>query len=97
MSTISVKPKIIVCDFSWALLHGIAQGLNGISLVKLLNMQWYMLIDSTKETNIMAIRLCNSHYIKAVSRRLAKMGLPNLVRHFNFTCPFYSFTSHYWL
>ena len=76
-----IKPVAVVMDCSWALLHAVAHVFNNESLQGQLHKQWKIMKGSQHQdlTTITVIRLCVSHYIKAVMRRLAKRPIPKLV------------------
>ena len=79
------KPSAVVVDCSWALLHAVAFVLNGETLQGQLHKQWEIMKfgSGQQTTTITVIRLCVSHYIKAVITRLAKQSIPKQVRKSN--------------
>lgn len=70
-----MAPNMIVVDCSWALLHAIAYAFNSMSLNRQLDLQWDALTGKILPSQFVTIRLCASHYIKSMSRRLEKLKL----------------------
>ena len=73
-------PNVIVTDFSWALLHSVAHVFNHMSLENQLKSQWKVLTGECDAAGFVSLRLCASHYIKALGNRLTKMAIGKQVR-----------------
>ena len=74
MAVDSEAPSVIVTACSWALLHATAEAFNHLSLIDQINAQWSEM--NGHKANISVLRLCCSHYLNALARRLAKINLP---------------------
>ena len=72
---LNFKPKTVVTDFSWALMHSVCKAFNSLSLRQQLRCQWNALIGEEIEHILVFLRLCASHFIKSVVRYL-KEKLP---------------------
>lgn len=73
------KPHVIVTDASWALLHATTEAFNGTSLLDQINIQWDVMNGQHKQTTI--LRLCCSHYLHAIARKLTKTNVSKKVIH----------------
>ena len=68
-------PAAIVIDFSWAFLHATSNVFNNMSLEEQLNSQWQILCGESLPTNFVSLRLCASHFIKAIGNRLSRKAV----------------------
>jgi hypothetical protein len=68
-------PAVIVIDSSWALMHAVSKVFNCLSLKDQLFKQWLICCGAKPEKDFVCLRLCGSHYIKAISRRLGKKNI----------------------
>ena len=67
-------PETIVTYCSWALMHSVASVFNRITLDRQLDRQWEMFSKGDVNQEFVSLRLCAAHYLKSISRRLARMG-----------------------
>lgn len=74
-----VSPAVIVVDGSWTLMHSIALVFNAMPLERLLAAQWCLWRGDSRAPTVICLRLCAAHYLKSISRRLAKMRVSNEV------------------
>ena len=79
MSSIGVVPDIIVVDQSWELIHSLLFTFSGESIGSHLQGLWMTLSDSSFCMKGPRLRLCASHFLKAVSRRLSKITISRQV------------------
>ena len=75
MQAIGVLPKTIVLDMSWALIHSSLFAFCSENIDDHLKKLWRYLENPNCEMNGPCLRLCASHFIQAVSCRLAKIGV----------------------
>ena len=73
-------PAVIVTDNSWAFLHATSKVFNNLSLEDQMDKQWQVLSGDELPTGFVSLRLCASHYIKAIGNRLSKMTIKQQVR-----------------
>ena len=73
-------PEIVVIDFSWAFLHALSHVFNNNNLDEQLEAQWQIMTGQINK-KITVVRLCVSHYIKAVVRSMSKKRVPKLVSY----------------
>jgi len=83
-------PEYFVTDFSWAMLHGIAQSLIQLPLNVVLLQQWQALIGMRSSDLSTFLRLCCNHFIHALCRRLKNKPIGKEVVHFTFLISYYS-------
>lgn len=74
MSIFGLRPDVIVLDMSWALIHAALFVFCGESIDDHLRKLWQSLQVPKTDVKGPSLRLCASHFIKAVSRRLAKVS-----------------------
>ena len=79
-SAFACRPDYIVIDFSWALLHSASIIFAQEPLAMHIHRLWALLKEDCEENErTVRLRICASHFIKSVSRRLAKMNLEKQV------------------
>ena len=70
-------PAVVVTDNSWAFLHAVSESFNHVSLIEQINFQWQIMNGAQQQKTI--LRLCCSHYLSALSKRLAKKKMTSKV------------------
>ena len=79
-SAFACRPDYIVIDFSWALLHSASIIFAQEPLTMHIHRLWALLKEDCEENErTVRLRICASHFIKSVSKRLAKMNLEKQV------------------
>ena len=82
MSAVGVQPDMIVVDLSWALIHSCLFVFCGESIDEHIQRLCSALQNSNHAADKPRLRLCASHFIKAVSRRLSKHSVAKEVGQF---------------
>jgi len=79
LTTRKLIPKIdiVICDFSFALLHAASEAFNKIPLKKQIIAQWRMMCG--EKINCTILRLCANHKMKSVANKIFKMNLKKKV------------------
>lgn len=68
-------PNLIVTDCSWAFLHATSHVFSNMSLEQQLDRQWAVLSSNEISEGSVTLRLCASHFIKAIGNRLVKKAI----------------------
>ncbi len=70
------KPKVIVTDFSWALLNAVVEIFNSFKMVQYLSICYNSLLGKEKSNNSMLVRpfICATHLLKSTIRKAKKIN-----------------------
>lgn len=73
-----LKPHFIVVDFSWALIHSALAIFANETIDSHLKRLWLRFFPGESDDNF-SIRICASHFIKSVQRRISRQNVPSQV------------------
>lgn len=79
-----VLPKVVVTDFSYAMINAVLEACNTMTLKDYLRATFNTLRSSTTVLTFTIIALCNAHMLKAISNRFVAIIIHILYKHFQF-------------
>ena len=79
VKSVLLQPEIIVTDCSWALINAATKAFNKVPIIEQINFQRRLMNGEQIKTT--SLRLCCSHYIHSLARKLSKKNLSAKVTH----------------